>query len=124
MLNLGLVLRIVGILLLATLCTILLRTRARDLKAFTMIGLGASVSAFLLTSMPHASAILGVGIYPLTALCSTHPVWFWLASGAMFSEAKTLTRWQLASLFTMACLGLFYQATGVKPFGVVFGLAS
>jgi AraC-like DNA-binding protein len=134
MASLDLALRIVGLVLLGSLCTILIRTRARDLKAFTMLGLGASVSAFLLTSMPHASALFGVTIYPLTALCSTHPVWFWLASGAMFSDAKALTRLQLASLVAMACLGVLYQsalpvppaeaAAGVKQLGVVFGLAS
>jgi AraC-like DNA-binding protein len=84
--------------------------------------------------MPHADAILGVAVYPLTALCSTHPVWFWLASGAMFSDAKSLNRWQLASLIGMACLGTLYQfafpvwpeeaASGVRQLGVLFGLAS
>jgi hypothetical protein len=122
MVGLGLLLRLVGIVLLAVLCTILIRTRARDLKALTMLGLALSVSVFLLTSMPRADAILGVAVYPLTALCSTHPVWFWLASGAMFSDAKSLNRWQLGSLVGMACLGTFYQFT--LQWGVLFGLAS
>jgi AraC-like DNA-binding protein len=121
MASLGLALRIVGIALLTFLCAILLRTRARDLKTLTTVGLAASVGTFLVTSMPHASALLGVAIYPLTALCSTHPVWFWLASSAMFSDAKALSRWQVASLIAMACLGLLYQSASLR---ILFGLAS
>src|SRR5262245_12399121 len=108
-------LRLVGVALLATLCVILFSTRGRDLKARMLAGLAASVGAFLLTSMPGADGVFGVAIYPLTALCSTHPVWFWLTSLAMFSDIRSLRRSHLASLGGMALLGVTYQSLLAEP---------
>jgi AraC-like DNA-binding protein len=123
--TLELLLRLVGVVLLVLLCTILFRTRPPHLKALTSIGLAASVSAFLLTSMPNAEGVLGVAIYPLTALCSTHPVWFWLASMAMFSEAKRLQRAHRVSLVGMALVGVVYlSGSDMRLLGLVFSLAS
>jgi AraC-like DNA-binding protein len=129
--TLELILRFVGVTLLVALCVILLRTR--DLKSRTIAGLAASMGAFLLTSISGADQWFGVAIYPLTALCSTHPVWFWLASLAMFSDIRTLHRSHLVSLGAMALLGVLYQsllgttaasASMVYGLGLIFGIAS
>jgi AraC-like DNA-binding protein len=129
-----LILRIIGVTLLSMLTVILLRARRRDLKVLAAAALSASVCAFLLTSMPHAQAFFGLLIYPLTALCSTHPVWFWLFSMALFSGARTLSRLHLACLCAMALTGVFYQSmfpvapgypqAGVHALGVAFATAS
>src|SRR5262245_49189161 len=127
-------LRLIGVAMLVLLSGIVLRARPRHLQAKTLAGLAGSVGAFLLTSMPHADALFGPLIYPLTALCSTHPVWFWLASAAMFSDIKRLNGIHLASLAAMACMGVLYQSVlpphGMRLFpevqwpGTTFGLAS
>ena len=133
MTTLELILRLVGIALLTSLCLILLRTRPRDLRPLAGAWLAASVGAFLLTSMPDADRWLGVAIYPLTALCSTHPVWFWLASMALFSDIRTLHRSHLVSLGGMAALGVLYQSLLGSPavsapvfqaLGIAFGIGS
>ena len=130
---LELILRFVGVALLGSLCVIVLRTRVRELKSRAVAGLAASVGAFLLTSMAGADQWFGVAIYPLTALCSTHTVWFWLASLAMFSDIRTLHRGHLVSLGGMALLGVLYQsllatpsvsASTVHGLGIAFGIAS
>jgi AraC-like DNA-binding protein len=130
---LELILRLVGVVLLGTLCVIVLRTRVRDLKSPAIAGLAASIGAFLLTSMADADQWFGVAIYPLTALCSTHPVWFWLASLAMFSDVRTLHRSHLVSLGGMALLGVLYQSLLATPtvsaatihgLGIAFAIAS
>jgi hypothetical protein len=92
------------------------------------------VAAFLLTSLNDADQWFGVAIYPLTALCSTHPVWFWIASLAMFSDIRTLHRSHLVALGVMATLGVLYQtllaaptapsSSAVYPLGIVFGMGS
>jgi AraC-like DNA-binding protein len=129
---LELILRFAGVTLLVTLCVILLRTR--DFKSRATAGLAASVAAFLLTSLNDADQWFGVAIYPLTALCSTHPVWFWIASLAMFSDIRTLHRSHLVALGVMATLGVLYQtllaaptapsSSAVYPLGIVFGMGS
>jgi AraC-like DNA-binding protein len=129
-----LLLRLIGVTALACLCAILIRIRARGLHAMTSIGLTASVGAFLLTSMAHAGATFGILIYPLTAACSTHPVWFWLAAQALFSDAKHLERRDLMSLAAMALMGVVYQSAlpsppalptdGVRALGIVFSMSS
>ena len=128
------VLRIVGVTLLSLVTVILLRARRRDLKVLSGAALSASVCAFLLTSMPHAQVFFGPLIYPLTALCSTHPVWFWLFSIALFSQARALSRVQLLGLLAMATIGVVYQSefplrpgegrTAVQALGVAFAAAS
>jgi AraC-like DNA-binding protein len=127
--------RATGVVLLACLAFLLLRTRRRDHTARLGAALCASVGAFLLTSMPHAGQVLGPLLYPLTAVCSTHPVFFWLFCAALFTDGFVLRRWQLACIAGMAVLGLTYQwlftdqhgiASGllVRAVGAVFGAAS
>jgi AraC-like DNA-binding protein len=127
-----LALRIFGAVLLALLAVLLLRSRRHDLKARAAAGLAASVGAFLVTSMPNAYGFLGIFLYPLVALCSTHTVWFWLCAAALFSDAPALRRSHVASLLGMALLGMGYLAArpvspeepGVQAVGLVFGIAA
>ena len=106
---LELILRPVGVVLLVLVAVLLLRARRRDHTALAGVGLCLSVAAFLLTSMPGASRFLGVLVYPLTALCSTHPVWFWLFCTALFSDGFKLTRRHAEYLGVMAVVGALYQ---------------
>jgi AraC-like DNA-binding protein len=121
-----LILRIAGLTLLLTLSGVLLGTRPRNFKAMSAAWFSASVAAFMLTSMPGASAILGAFVYPLTALCATHPVWFWLSSKALFSDRPALRPHHLAALVGMAIAGMLYQwlLPQARFLGVAFGAAS
>lgn len=133
--TLDLTLRIIGVVLLALLASLMLRTRRPDHTARVGAALAVSVGAFLLTSMRHASQLLGVFEYPLSAICATHPVWFWLFCTALFSDRFKLTRRHLACVAAMAVFGLVYQnlfqadwraqSPGlVRPIGIAFAAAS
>jgi AraC-like DNA-binding protein len=133
--TLEIMLRGIGVASLVLLAGILLRSRRRDDTARITAGLSASVAAFLLSSMPDAARLLGVVAWPLTALCATHPVWFWLTCSALFGDRFRLRRTHLLSLGGMAVAGLLYQALlppsspGAPPglvrlVGVGFGAAS
>jgi AraC-like DNA-binding protein len=127
-------LRSIGFALLASIAFILLRARSRDLKIQSGAWLAASVAAFMLTSMPDAEGFLGLLIYPLTALCSTHPVWFWLFSMALFSDGAKLRRSHLLCLTAMALGGVVYQfalpvdgreaGVGVRALGLGFSASA
>lgn len=127
-----LLLRVSGFTLLALLSLILFRAKSPDLKTRSAAWLAASIGAFLLTSIPGAGEFLGVFIYPLTALCSTHPVWFWLFCMAVFSDGATLRRGHIACLVSMALAGVWYLSAvsaggdataAVRTFGVLFSAA-
>jgi AraC-like DNA-binding protein len=121
-----LILRVVGLTLLVLLSAILLGTRPRNFKATSAAWFSASVAAFMLTSMPNASAILGALVYPLTALCATHPVWFWLSSKALFSDRPAPRPHHVVALIGMAIAGALYQwlLPQARLLGVAFGAAS
>jgi hypothetical protein len=87
---LELTLRGLGVAQLAVLAAILLQTRRRDYAARTGAALCVSLGAFMLTSMPGAGRAFGVFIYPLTAICAIHPVWFWLFCAALFRDRLKL----------------------------------
>jgi AraC-like DNA-binding protein len=132
---LELILRGVGVAQLAVLAAILLQTRRGDYAARTGAALCVSLGAFMLTSMPGAGRLLGVVVYALTAICATHPVWFWLFCAALFSDRLKLNRSHVLAVSAMALAGVLYQALmspaadGVPPalvrtLGIGFGAAS
>jgi AraC-like DNA-binding protein len=132
---LELILRTVGTVQLVVLAGLMLRTRRRHHVARIGAMLCMSVGAFLLTSMPNAGKLLGVLLYPLTAICSTHPVWFWLFAAALFADGFRFTRRHLACVAGMGLAGMLYQWTlqpdwsdavawRVQALGLVFGGAS
>jgi len=131
MIPVELILRVVGITLFALLSILLLRAKSSELKIKSGAWLAASVAAFFLTSMPGADALLGALVYPLTALCSTHAVWFWLFCMALFTDGARLRRGHIACLVLMALAGVTYQsaydggdtAATVRILGVGFSAA-
>jgi len=132
---LELTLRGLGVAQLAVLAAILLQTRRSDYAARTGAALCVSLGAFMVTSMPGAGRVFGVFIYPLTAICATHPVWFWLFCAALFSDRLKLNRSHVLAVTAMALAGVLYQglmssaAVGTSPalvrtIGIGFGAAS
>jgi AraC-like DNA-binding protein len=130
-----LILRGLGVAQLAMLAAIMLQTRRSDHAARIGAALFVSLGAFMLTSMPGAGRLLGVFAYPLTAICATHPVWFWLFCAALFSDRLKLTRGHVIAVAAMALAGVLYQALmspaadGASPallraLGIGFGAAS
>lgn len=117
-----LILRAIGVALLALVALSVLRTRERTHRTKAVAWLAASVAAFLLTSMPGADRIFGAFIYPLTALCSTHPVWFWICARLLFSDRATLRTSDAICLGAMGVAGVLYQAH-IFPLGIVFPVA-
>lgn len=123
-----LILRVIGVALLALVAVSVLRTRERTHRTRSVAWLAASVAAFMLTSMPGADRIFGAFIYPLTALCSTHPVWFWICARVLFSDRATLRTSDVICLGAMGVAGVLYQSqlpadstdTAVRVLGVAF----
>ncbi len=129
-----LILRALGVALLALVALSVMRARERTHRTRSVAWLAASVAAFLLTSMPGADRIFGAFIYPLTALCSTHPVWFWICARLLFSDRATLRTSDVLCLGAMGVAGVLYQSqfplppegaeTAVRVLGVAFALSS
>jgi AraC-like DNA-binding protein len=128
-------LRTAGVLQLLTLAGILLRAQRRDQTARIGAALCVSVAAFMVTSMPGAERLLGAAIYPLTAICATHPVWFWLSCAALFGDDFRLRRSHVLCLASMAMAGVAYQTLGesalseasptlFRASGIAIGVAS
>ena len=123
-----LILRVIGVALLALVALSVLRTRERTHRTRSLTWLAASVAAFLLTSMPGADRSFGAFIYPLTALCSTHPVWFWICARLLFSDRATLRTSDVVCLGAMGIAGVLYQSQlpddssdiAVRTLGVAF----
>jgi AraC-like DNA-binding protein len=72
--------------------------------------------------MSGAERIFGAFIYPLTALCSTHPVWFWISTRLLFSDRATLRTSDVICLGAMGVAGVLYQSH--VALGIAFPLAS
>ena len=132
---LELLMRGLGVALLAVLAAILLKTRRRDHSARIGAALSISLGAFMLSSMPGAARLFGVLIYPLTAICATHPVWFWLFCAALFADRFRLRRGHVVCALAMALAGVLYQTVVppaaypmspalVRVLGIAFGVAS
>ncbi|HKU15770.1 MAG TPA: helix-turn-helix transcriptional regulator [Steroidobacteraceae bacterium] len=129
-----LILRVVGVALLALVVLSVLRTRERTHRTRSVAWFAASLAAFLLTSMPGAERIFGAFVYPLTALCSTHPVWFWICARLLFSDRATLRTSDVICLGAMGVAGVLYQsqfpvpadesATPVRLLGLAFAASS
>lgn len=114
-------LRAIGVALLALVALSVLRTRERTHRARSVAWLAASVAAFLFTSMSGADRIFGALIYPLTALCSTHPVWFWICARLLFSDRPMLRTSDVICLGAMGVAGVLYQSHILL--GLVFPVA-
>lgn len=113
--TLEIMLRGLGVASLVLLAGILLGSRRREDTAKVGAALCASVAAFMLSSMPDATRLLGVVSWPLTAVCATHPVWFWLFCAALFGDRFRLRRIHGVCLAGMALAGVLYQALLPPP---------
>lgn len=110
------ILRTCGATLLILLAVVLFRARRpRDWTAELGAALCSSVAAFLVTSAPHAQQWLGFAIFPLTAVCATHPIWFWLFSIALFRDRFVPGARHILSLFALGFLGTLHQARLPPP---------
>ena len=68
-----------------------------------------AVAAFFVTSVPGIRPDLSVWVWPLTALCVTKAVWFWLFSRALFSDNAEPCPRHLAIAGTVAMAGSWQQ---------------
>ena len=68
-----------------------------------------AVAAFFVTSVPGIRPHLSVWAWPLTALCVTKAVWFWLFARALFSDNAEITPQHLATAATVAIAGTWQQ---------------
>lgn len=88
---------------------LLLATGRRNAAGFPGALLCLAVAAFFLTSGQGAKAALGAWAYPLTALCVTKAVWFWLFARALFNDGATLNRAHLVIAGAVAIAGTWQQ---------------
>lgn len=68
-----------------------------------------AVAAFFVTSIPGAGTSLGAWGYPLTALCVTKAVWFWLLALVLFKDDARIGRHHLAIVGVVAAAGTWQQ---------------
>ena len=78
---------VMAVLLLAGL---LAATRRRREAALPGALFCLAVAAFFVTSVPGIHPSLGAWSWPLTALCVTKAVWFWLFARALFADSAAL----------------------------------
>jgi hypothetical protein len=68
-----------------------------------------AVAAFFLTSVQGSPDYLGAWSYPLTALCVTKAVWFWLFARALFRDEAIATPNHYAIVGIVALTGTWQQ---------------
>jgi AraC-like DNA-binding protein len=68
-----------------------------------------AVAAFFVTSTPGIRPHLAVWAWPLTALCVTKAVWFWLFARALFTDNGKLGRRHFAAAGAVAVAGAWQQ---------------
>ena len=103
------VLRTLTIMAAVLLATLLLTASRRHPAALPGALLALAVAAFFATSLPDGGAVLGVWDYPLTALCVTKAVWFWLFARALFNDEARFHGRHLAIVVLIAIAGTWQQ---------------
>jgi AraC-like DNA-binding protein len=68
-----------------------------------------AVAAFFVTSLPGIRLQLGLWAWPLTALCVTKAVWFWLFARALFTDNSELGARHFAIAGAAAIAGSWQQ---------------
>ena len=74
------------------------------------------VAAFVVTSMSNVHPHLGAWAYPLTALCVTKAVWFWLFARALFREKARLQARHFAACGAIAVAGTWQQLVFIENY--------
>ena len=90
-----------------SLAALLLAPRRRSPAGLPGAMFCLAVAAFFVTSARGAA--LGPWVYPLTAICVTKAVWFWLFSRHLFNENAALKTRQLLLAGAVALLGAWQQ---------------
>ena len=75
-----------------------------------------AVAAFVVTSAPNIHPHLGAWVYPLTALCVTKAVWFWLFALTLFRDKARLQTRHFAVCGGMAIAGSWQQLVFVEAY--------
>ncbi|MDJ0712434.1 MAG: AraC family transcriptional regulator [Woeseiaceae bacterium] len=75
-----------------------------------------AVAAFFVTSTHGSAAVLGAWIYPLTALCVTKAVWFWLFARALFNDGAGLRSGHIVTACVIAIAGTWQQLIFLPQF--------
>lgn len=68
-----------------------------------------AVAAFFATSWHGSTAALGPWAYPLTALCVTKAVWFWLFARMLFNDEASLNPGHVVIAIAVAIIGTWQQ---------------
>ena len=107
----------------AVLLAVLIFSTGRQRPAAVPGGLFClAVAAFFVTSVPGAEGALGLWDYPLTALCVTKAVWFWLLARALFNDEARIAGRHVAIAVAAALAGTWQQEVFLPDFRA--GLAS
>ncbi len=104
------VLRTAATLALLSLAIVLLSGR-REAQRWLAALCCAGVVAFILTSVPRASAPPGLLLFPLTALCVTKAAFLWLFARCLFDDAFRVRRVHVAACAGVALYGTWQQMT-------------
>lgn len=75
-----------------------------------------AVAAFFVTSWHGSTAALGQWVYPLTALCVTKAVWFWLFAKVLFNDEAGLKFGHLVIACAVAITGTWQQLIFLPDF--------
>jgi AraC-like DNA-binding protein len=75
-----------------------------------------AVAAFFVTSVPGAWQYLSGWFYPLTAVCVTKAVWFWLFARALFAEDARLELRHLLIVGAVAAAGTWQQTVFLEHY--------
>ena len=101
--------RTVAVMAAVLLAGLLLATGRRRPAAMPGAFFCLAVAAFFVTSIPGGGASLGAWGYPLTALCVTKAVWFWLLALALFNDDARIGRHHFAIVGIVAAAGTWQQ---------------
>lgn len=114
--SIEIIFRTVAVMAAALLAVLLLATGRQRPAAVPGALFCFAVAAFFVTSGAGVSAALGGWTYPLTALCVTKAVWFWLLARALFNEEARLERYNMAVVGAVAVAGLWQQTVFLEQY--------
>lgn len=114
--SIDIVFRTVAVMAAMLLAGLLLTTGRRRSAALPGALFCLAVAAFFVTSGPGVAAALGAWGYPLTALCVTKAVWFWLFARALFNDDARLDPRHLAIAGIVAIAGTWQQIVFIAKY--------
>jgi AraC-like DNA-binding protein len=120
------VFRTVTVMAALLLAGVLAATGRRRRAAVPGAALCLAGAAFFVTSVPGIQPFLAAWAWPLTALCVTKAVWFWLFARALFTDGAELGRGHFAIAGIVAIAGAWQQLVFLPLYraGTATGLES